>query len=136
MIRLVAYFAALVLAMPRATVPSLTPVDRLAVQAHLDDAVFADGDQIVALSSEISNPTNGERRCFLSVWNIQQKKWLLTKPLDALPPSVSCGSLKYSSSLRRLLITARSELLVMSPQTLEAERKISVKPNQIGRVAQ
>jgi hypothetical protein len=131
---MVAYFAAVVLATPGATVPSLTAADKLVAPAHVDGAVFANADQIVALSSETANPTNGEKRCFLSVWDIQQKKWILTKPIDALSSSVSCGSLAYSSFLHRLLITANSELLLVSPQTLELERKISVRPNHIAAV--
>ena len=85
MIRWVAYFAPVILAMPSATVLSLTPVERLVAPAHVDDAVFAAGDQIIALTSETAHPANGEKRCLLSVWDIQDKKWLLTKPVNALP---------------------------------------------------
>lgn len=130
MIRWVAYFA-LVLAVSRTDGASLKPVYKIEAAAHLDDAVFADGDQIVALTSETSNAANGERRCFLSVWDIQKKAWLLTKPIDALPPSASCGILGYSSFLHRLTITAQSDLLLFSPRALEFERKISVRPNHI-----
>jgi hypothetical protein len=134
MIRWVAYFAMVVLGTSRASVPSLTPIEKLAPPAHLDGAVFTDGDEIVALSSETSNPSKGERRCFLSAWNIQQKKWTLTKPINALPPSVSCGGLAYSSFLHRLIIIRHSELLLVTPQTLELERKISVEGADIAAV--
>ena len=131
--RWVAYFA-LVLAVSRSDVASLKPVYKIEAPAHVDDAVFADGDQIVALTSETSNAANGEARCSLSVWDIQQKAWLLTKPIDALPPSASCGTLGYSSFLHSLTITAQSDLLLFSPRTLEFERKISVRPNRIATI--
>lgn len=129
----IAYLAS-VLAIPKAIAPSLTPVDKIAAPAYVDGAVFGDGDQIVALTSETSNPTTGEKRCSLSAWDIQQKTWLLTKPIDALSPSASCGGLRYSSFLHRLVITAGSELLLFSPQTLELERKISVRPNRVAAI--
>lgn len=42
---------------------------QVAAPTHLDGAVFAEGDQVVALSSETINPDKAERRYFLSTWN-------------------------------------------------------------------
>jgi len=106
MTRWVACIATVVLAMPSGTMPSLTPVGRLTAPALVEDAVFVERDQIVVLTSETADVTSGQKRCFLSVWDMQQKKWLVTKPIDALPPSVACGRLEFSASLHRLVIMA------------------------------
>jgi len=136
MIRSVAYLKTVVLAMSTAAVPSLTPADKLAAPGHVDDAVFADGEQIVVLSSETSDPANGARRCFLSVWSIQQKKWLLTRPMDALPRALSCGGIEYLPSSRRLVITRAGVLLLLDAETLNAERTISVEPYNVVGVSE
>lgn len=123
MIRWMAYVAVAVSAMPGALVPLVKPVYKLSAPTHLHGAVFAEGDQVVALSSETINPDKGERRCFLSAWNFQQQKWLLTKPIDGLPPPVSCGTLGYSPFLHRLILIANSDLLLVSPQPCKLKER-------------
>jgi hypothetical protein len=134
MIRWVAYFLSVTLGISPSGIVSLMPIYTLIAPGHLEQAVFGVGSQVVVLSSETSRSSSTQMPCLLSLWSIQQKKWLARKPVEALAPSGSCGRLVYSSFLQRLVIEAQSELLLVSPQTLETEKKISVTPNHIAAI--
>lgn len=131
MFRWFSYFAVIVSAITTAGVPSLVPVETLIPQAHVEDAVFVDGNRIVVLTSEPARPTDGQMRCSLSVWDIERRVWLLKKSVEAISPFNSCGSLGYSPSLHRLVINANTEVLLINPETLDFDGKISVKPDHI-----
>jgi hypothetical protein len=136
MIRWVAYLATVALGISTASAPSLSPIDRLTAPGHLVGAVFTDMDQIVALSSDGANQTTGEQHCSLSAWDIQQKKWTVSKIIDTLPPSFPCGSVAYLPLSHNLAVSRAGILLLVDPHTLSVERKISVEPYDIAAVSE
>lgn len=112
--------------LPRPAIPSLSPSERLTVPARLDAAVFTERNQVVVLSSETSNESTGRLRCLLSVWGIEEKKWILTKPISDLSSTLSCGILKYLPLSHRLTISQPDVVFLIDPQTLDIQSKISV----------